>query len=97
MAVQDDGKFSVVFLPGGLPGAGGDPRKIVRAAAATVAGKTTITGTWSGQIAEGKLIGKTAGGDAFTLKRVDRKSPTIDAKPPEGAVVLLTARTRTVS
>ncbi len=82
---QDDGLFSVVFLPGGLPGAGADPKsKTVKAVAVTADGKTRITGSWSGEIAAGQLTGKTAGGVPFTLNRVIRKSPTLGAKPPGG-------------
>lgn len=89
VAAKDDGQFSVTFLPGGLPGAGFNPKgKPAQAAAVTTLGKTMIVGTWSGQIAEGKLLGKTPSGVPFTLTRVDRKSPTLGAKPPAGAVIL---------
>ena len=89
VVAQDDGLFSVVFWPGGLPGAGSDARtKVVRAAAATVDGRTTITGVWSGEITGGKLSGKTASGQAFVLTRLVRKSPTLGARPPADAVVL---------
>jgi hypothetical protein len=89
VTAKEDGLFSVVFLPGGLPGAGLAPKaKTVSATATTALAKTTITGTWSGRIEAGKLMGKTASGQPFTLTRVVRTSPTLGAKPPAGAVVL---------
>jgi hypothetical protein len=89
VAAREDGQFSVEFLPGGLPGAGWDPKgKSTRVAAFTVEGNTTLTGAWSGRIADGKLSGKTDAGLPFTLTRVARMSPTLGARPPGGAVVL---------
>jgi hypothetical protein len=38
---------------------------------------------------EGKLSGKTHDGKPIEAKRVERKSPTLEAKPPAGAMVLL--------
>lgn len=43
---------------------------------------------WTGKINKGVFSGKTDGGKTFVMKRVERKSPTLGAKPPEGAVVL---------
>jgi hypothetical protein len=43
---------------------------------------------WSAEIAGGKFAGKTDDGKAFELARTARVSPTMGAKPPEGAVVL---------
>ena len=40
-------------------------------------------------IADGKITGKTDDGEAITAKKVERKSPTLGAKPPKGALVLL--------
>jgi hypothetical protein len=43
---------------------------------------------WSASIAAGKLSGKTDDGKSFELARVERQSPTMGAKAPEGALVL---------
>ena len=84
-----DGKFTVYFLAGGLPGDGWDGKAKVKAAAHTADGKTTFDGAgWKGDIADGKLTGTRGDGVEFRLTRVVRKSPTEGAKPPEGALVL---------
>lgn len=88
---KNDGKFIVNFIPGGLRGDGGDYAKHVEASARTDGGKTTVTskdGKWSAEIADNKMTGKNAEGQAFTLQRVVRKSKTEGDKPPEGAVIL---------
>ncbi|OAI53004.1 hypothetical protein AYO44_16390 [Planctomycetaceae bacterium SCGC AG-212-F19] len=83
-----EGQFAVLFFAGGLPGAGWDGKTIEKAAAKTVDEKTAVTGKWHGAIASGKLTGKTADGEEFTLVRCVRHSSTEGAKPPSGAVVL---------
>ena len=84
-----DGKFDVYFLAGGLPGAGWDTKGRVKVPAKTVGGKTMLTGKgWSGTIADGKLTVKAADGAVSTLERIVRKSPTLGARPPSGALVL---------
>lgn len=86
---EGDGKFQVVFLPGGLPGAGWDGKTRTRTAAVTEAGKTTLSGGgWTGTLADGVLQGRDPAGEAFTLRRVVRTSPTLGARPPAGALVL---------
>ena len=94
------GKFSVVAYPGGLPGAGWDKQEKIRATGVrrgnlvefTVAkdSKRKGTGTWKqGQIIIRDPEGKVTG----TLKRTLRKSPSLGAKPPAGAVVLFDGTT----
>jgi hypothetical protein len=88
---RGDGKFVGVGYRGGLPGAGWDKSETVSAEGETKGGVTTFVhddgrqgiikdGTITIQDADGKQVG--------TLRKVDRKSPTLGAKPPSDAVVL---------
>lgn len=91
-----DRTFQAAFLAGGLPGDGwdGKTRVVVPGKGADPAGGEVAFAPESGQtgytatISSGVLRGKTDAGAAFELKRVERKSPTMGAKPPPGAVVL---------
>jgi hypothetical protein len=87
-----DGKFDVYFLTGGLPGAGWDAKTKIKADAKTDENKVTLTGRWSGTIADGKLTGKNPEGTEFSLAKVDRKSPTIGLEPTEGAMILFNGK-----
>ncbi|HXD86410.1 MAG TPA: DUF1080 domain-containing protein [Urbifossiella sp.] len=81
-----DGAFDVKLFDGGLPGAGADMKSAKKGKAnrediAIV--RVAISKGLTGTIASGTMTL----GDA-TLKKVERKSKTLGAKPPEGAVVL---------
>jgi hypothetical protein len=92
-----DGKFSVVVYKGGLPGDGwkrGDRRKML---AGKRDGKEVIlsddaNATPVGKIADGVMTANAPEG-VWTLKHTERKSTTLGAKPPEGAVVLFDGTT----
>ncbi|MEX2286301.1 MAG: DUF1080 domain-containing protein [Planctomycetaceae bacterium] len=84
-----DGKFDAVLYEMGLPGAGWSGKTKVELKGQTKDGKTAFTGkNFTGTIADGVFRGKAEDNVAFEMKKVERKSPTLGAKPPEGAVVL---------
>ena len=86
------GQFEVYILEGGLPGAGWEPgkertllkgeRKDDKIELANEAGKVAAT------IEKEAITFTNADGTPVTLSRVERISPTLNAKPPEGAVAL---------
>lgn len=86
------GKFDMVHYTGGLPGDGwkrGDaresgPGELRDDGSASFKGKG-----WTATIKDGTLTAYGPDGTELgTLKKVERKSPTLGAKPPKGAVVL---------
>jgi hypothetical protein len=84
---QSGGKFRVVVYQGGLPGAGwsrGDQRLVMEGTAEELKGEKL-----SGKIADGKLvISGSEGNGQVQLERIERKSPTLGAKPPQGALIV---------
>jgi hypothetical protein len=91
---EGKGKFKVVILPGGLPGAGWDETTRITGSGVVKDGKITIdTDEGKGEIFDGKLVGMSRSGDKVEMKRVVRKSATLDAKPPEGAIILFDGST----
>jgi hypothetical protein len=90
-----DGKFDLVGYKGGLPGDGwkrGDETKRgtgeLKDAVAEFRGDT-----WTGKIKDGVLTIAHDGQQVGELKKVERKSPTLGAPPPAGAIVLFDGST----
>ena len=87
-----DGRFDAVMCPGGLPGAGWtkqpNPRQRVTGGLQGDSVRFGANG-WSGTLRAGVIALQDFKGQAIgELKRIERKSPTLGAPPPEGAVVL---------
>lgn len=86
------GQFDIYILNGGLPGAGWEPgqsrarlrgeTKVGAIQCADDCAKVTAT------IENGRMSVIISDGAKHTLSRIERRSPTLDAKPPSGAVVL---------
>jgi hypothetical protein len=86
-----DGKFRGLFYFGGLPGDGwtrGDMQLSIDSA--TEDGAITFVGEQgSAKLEDGKLVIRDVGGNELgKLEKVERKSPTLGQKAPDGAKVL---------
>jgi hypothetical protein len=88
-----DGKFDLVLYEGGLPGAGwkkGDPRK--QASGSTANGATAFKADGWQVTIEDETLSVVNASDPNEklgkLRKTERKSDTLGAKPPEGATVL---------
>jgi hypothetical protein len=89
VVARGNGKFDVYILQGGLPGAGWDPKSARVKIEAKLDADSKIA-TFKGKEYEGTIDAskKTLTLKDATYPRVERKSPTIGAKPPEGAIIL---------
>jgi len=88
-----DGEFEAVLSNGGLPGVGWDgekPRGSSKAKRAEDGSVTFQKDEWTGVLKDGRITVTTSADAAFsaTLDRLERESPTLGMKAPEGAVVL---------
>lgn len=90
-----NGKFDAVGYHGGLPGAGWEGGDKVNGSGERRGSEVVITnaeGNAKAVIREGKMTLSIDGEEVGTLDRVVRKSDTLGAKPPEGAVVLFSGK-----
>ena len=84
-----EGKFRIVGWRGGLPGAADEVEKLLEVDAQREGEKVTFSGSgWKGAIENGQLTGTNEENTTWKLKKTQRKSPTLGAKPPSGAIVL---------
>src|ERR1043166_1136260 len=87
VVARGNGKFDVYILEGGLPGAGWNPKsKKIKVEAKLDAEKGIATFSSMGQNGTIDAAKKTLylRNEDLTFNRVERKSPTLGAKPPEG-------------
>lgn len=85
-----DGKFDAYVLEGGLPGLGWTKEKARHLLSGTKDGDAVKFPEKDGRFAEisnGKIT-ISQNGKQISMPRIERLSPTLNAKPPEGAVVL---------
>lgn len=82
-------QYRAVFLPGGLPGAGWDRKTKVEGEAKADGQTLAFSGNgYTATLDNGKLTGKLPTGETFTASKIIRSSPTLGAKPLQGAVIL---------
>jgi hypothetical protein len=96
VVARGNNKLDVYILQGGLPGAGWDPKSKKVKIEAKLDPDKGVANFMGGGYNKGSyidaakkiLVLATDDPVYIELKRVDRKSPTLGAKPPEGAIIL---------
>jgi len=89
-----EGEFEAVGYVGGLPGMGwdGDRKSVTRTKGIRGQGATSVHFERDGMIGEADgvkiYVSLDTGKEVMELTRTNRSSPTMGAKPPEGAIVL---------
>lgn len=84
-----EGRFDIYFLSGGLPGAGWDRKTRARVPAQREGERVVFSAEgWNGYVDAGTISARSPNGAEVTLRKVERKSPTLGEKPPPGAIVL---------
>ncbi len=84
-----DGKFKVVGFAKGLPGQDPEVEKKVEVNGQREGDRVVFDDNgWKGVLTGTTLTGTNDEGQTFVLKKTERKSPTLGAKPPQGAIVL---------
>lgn len=93
IALGDD-NFRMVTLKGGLPGAGWDKKSREEIPGKRNGDKIVFTGAndYRAELENGKITIRSAAGGPWTMEKVERKSPTLGARPPRGAVVLFNGK-----
>jgi serine/threonine protein kinase len=91
VVAEGKGRFVLYLLAGGLPGGGWDRQTRIRGAVwseGAILLFRSDDATWRGQIADRRLAGTAPDGEHFTLRHMRRRSATLGAPPPAGAMVL---------
>lgn len=84
-----DGKFHIVGWVPGLPGTANEVEKKLEIDAQREGERVVFKSEeWQGDISDGAIHGTNRDGKSWELRRTERHSVTLGAKPPQGAVVL---------